>query len=79
MRRKTNAEQMRERNAKARKRAFQAYGGPKCACCGEEQEYFHADKSVAIRVERRVVNRASKYLKKQIFEQRRGPSPVYSA
>jgi len=40
MRKRTNAEQMRERNALARQRAFKAYGGPKCACCGESEDYF---------------------------------------
>ena len=42
MRRQSNAEQMRDRNAKVRRLAFEAYGGPKCACCGEEEEYFLA-------------------------------------
>jgi len=40
MRRESNAEQLRVRNAKVRRLAFQAYGGPKCACCGEEEDYF---------------------------------------
>lgn len=37
---RSNSEQMRDRNWTARLRAFDAYGGRYCACCGETQIEF---------------------------------------